>query len=122
VLAETLFGRGYRSVLDRLEKQKTSTAVDPTFRQALETPSAKPGVADRSGHEDAVPASAGGTAHENGEQEQQGSKKQKSKQDKKRKKGSKEKRGGKGKNPKERKKARKTRKGRKGKKGKKGAG
>lgn len=109
--AETLFGRGYRSVLDRLRKQKTSTAVDPTFRQALETPSAKPGVTDRIGYEDVIPASAAETVYENWGQEQQGNKKHKTKEGNKRKKASKEKQGGKGK---------KIKKGRKGKKGKKG--
>lgn len=115
-LAETLFGRGYRSVIDRLRKQKTSTAVDSAFRQALETPSAKPGAANRIADEDVIPASTAETAHENGGQEQQGNKKHKTKKGKKRKKASKEKRGGKSKNVKDRKKAKKTKKGRKGKK------
>jgi len=111
-LAETLFGRGYRSVLDRLRKQKASTAVDPTFRQALETPSAKPSVTDRIGYEDVIPASAAEAAHKNWGQEQQGKKKHKTKEGKKRKKASKKKHGGKGK---------KIKKGRKGQKEKKGA-
>ena len=119
-LAETLFGRGYRSVLNRLRKQKTSTAVDPTFRQALETPSAKPGVTDRIGYEDAIPAPAAETAHENSDQEQRGNKKHKTKDGKKRKKTSKEKQGGKGKNVKDSKKTKKIKKSRKGQKGKKG--
>jgi hypothetical protein len=116
-LAETLFGRGYRSVLDRIRKQKISTAVDPTFRQALETPSAKPSVIDRVGYDDVIPASASDTAHENWEQEQQGKKRHKTKEDKKRKKVSKEKQRGKSKHVKDRKKAKKIKKGKKGKKG-----
>jgi len=107
-LAETLFGRGYRSALDRLRKQKISTAVDPTFSQALGTPAAKPGVPDRIGYEDVMPAPATETVHKNRGQEQQGNKKHK--------KVSKEKQGGKAKKGKDRKKAKKTKKGRKGKK------
>ncbi len=140
-LAETLFGPAHRSVLDRLRKQKTSTTIDPTFRQALETPSDKPSVVDGTGYEDVIPASVAETAHENWEQEQQGNKKHKTKQGKKRKtkegkkrktkegkkhktkqgkkrkKVSKEHQGVKGKNVNDRKKAKKTKKGRKGKKG-----
>jgi chromosome partitioning protein len=116
-LAEVLFGRGYRSVLDRLRKQKTSTAADPTFRQALETPSGEPSVTGRIGYEDVIPASAAETVHENWGQDQQGNKKHKTKEGKKRKKASKEKQGGKGKKAKDRKKAKKTKKGKKGKKG-----
>jgi chromosome partitioning protein len=115
--AETLFGRGYRSVIDRLRKQKTSTVEDSTFRQALETPSAKPSATDRIGYEDVIAASAAEKARENWGQEQQGSKKQKTKEGKKHKKASKEKQGGKGKSVKDRKKSKKTKKGRKGKKG-----
>ena len=110
-LAEALFGRGYRSVLDRLRKQKTSIAADSTFRQALETPSGEPGVAGRIGYEDVIPASAAETVHANGGQDQQGNKKRKTKEGKKRKKASKEKQGGKGKKAKGRKKARKSKKG-----------
>ncbi len=120
-LAETLFGRGHRSVLDRLRKQKTSTAVDSTFRQALETPSAKPSVTDRISCEDVIPASGAETAHENWVREQQGNKNHKTKKGKKRKKTSKEKLGGKGKNVKDSRKSKKTKKGRKGRKGKKKA-
>ena len=116
-LAETLFGRGYRSVLDRIRKQKISTAVDPTFRQALETPSAKPSATDMAEYDEVIPASVSGTAHENWEQKQQGKMKQKTKEDKKRKKVSKEKQRGKSKHVKDRKKAKKIKKGKKGKKG-----
>ena len=107
-LAETLYGHGYRSALERLRKQKTSTAVDPAFRKSLETPSAKPSMADRIGYEDVIPPSAAGAAHKSWGQEQQGKKKHKNKEGKKRKKASKNKKGGKG---------RKIKKGRKGKKG-----
>ena len=96
-LAETLYGRGYRSVLDRLRKQKKSAAVDPEFRQALETPSAKSGMANRIGSEDVIPPSAAEAAHKYWGQEQQGKKKHKTKEGKKRKKASKNKHGGKGK-------------------------
>ena len=110
--AETLYGHGYRSALDRLRKQKASTAVDPAFRQALETPSARPAMAGRIGYEDVIPPSAGEAAHKHWGQEQQGKKKHKTKEGKKHKKASKKKHGGKGK---------KIKKGGKGKKGKKGA-
>jgi len=119
-LAESLFGRDYRSVLDRIQKQKASTAVDPTFRQALETPSARIGETDRIGYEDVKSASASETTHENWGNKYQGNKKHKTKEGKKRKKASKEKQGGKGKNVKDLKKAKKIKKGKKGKKGRKG--
>ena len=121
-LAETLFGRGYRSVLDRLRKQKTSTAANQTFRQALETPSGEPSVTGIIGYEDVIPASAAETVHENWGQDQQGNKKHKTKKGKKGKKGkkrnkaSKEKQSGKGKKAKDRKKVKTTKKGKKGKK------
>jgi len=123
-LAETLFGRGYSSVIDRLRKQKTSIAVDSAFRHALETPSDKPGATDGIAYEDVIPAFAAETAYENRGQEQQGKKKHKTrkgkkhkmKEGKKHKKASKEKQGGKSKNVKNRKKAKKTKKDRKGKK------
>jgi len=118
-LGEALFGRGYRSVLDRLRKQKTSTAAEPTFRQALETPSGEPSVTKRIGYEDVIPAFAAETVHENWGQDQQDNKKRKTKEGKKTKKASREKQGGKGKKVKDRKKANKTKKGKKGKKGKK---
>jgi len=110
--AETLYGHGYHSALDRLRKQKTSSGVDPAFRQALETPSAKAAMAGRIGYEDVIPPSATEAADKNWGQEQQNKKKQKTKEGKKRKKASKKKHGGKGK---------KIKKGRKAKKGKKGA-
>ena len=116
-LAEALFGLGHRSVLDRLRKQKTSTAADPAYRQALATPSAKPGVTERFGHEGVIPPPAAEAVHEDWWQDQQGGKKQQNKKGKKRNKASKEKQGGKGKKAKERKKAKKTKKGKKGKKG-----
>ncbi|MCB1760025.1 MAG: AAA family ATPase [Gammaproteobacteria bacterium] len=43
-LAEHLYGTGYRSILDRLKKQKASAAMDPAFHAALETPSARAGA------------------------------------------------------------------------------
>jgi len=111
-LAETLFGHTTRSLLDRLRKQKRSTKVDAAFRQALETPAAKPGGAERT---DYGPATTAQTTEESWDEEQQESKKQKAKRSKKQKKGSKEKRGGKGKNAKNSKKDKKNKKGRKGK-------
>ena len=115
-LAETLFGHGKRSVLDRLQKQKTSTALDPTFRGALETPSARPGAANMFDHDDALSLSAAGPSDSNGEQEQHDNKKPKRKKGKKRKKAVREKQGGKGKNAKKSNKAKKSKKGHKGKK------
>jgi len=118
-LAETLFGRDHRSVIDRLRKQKTSTTIDHAFRQALATPSAKPRAMDRGAYEDVIAVSATDTAHENLGQEQPGNKKHKTKESKKRKKASKEKRGKKGKIVADGKKAKKTKKRKKTKKGKK---
>ena len=123
-LAETLFGPGYRSVIDRLRKQKRSAAVDSAFRQALETPSARSGAMDDFPYEDVISTSAAETAREDRGQEQRGNKKHKTKEGKKhktkeakkRKKALKEKQGGKGKNAKGHKKSRKAKKGKKGKK------
>lgn len=99
-LAESLFGHVNRSLLDRLQKQKRSTTTDPALRQALETPSARPGMTNRIGYTDASPAYADERADEEWEQ-QQSNRKHKTKEGKKRKKG---------------KKSKKSKKGRKGKK------
>ena len=104
-LAEELFGRGHRSVLDRLRKQKKSTAEDPVFRRALETPAAERVAVDNIGFEEVVPDSPAGIA--------EGRRKQ---GDKRTEKAVKEKQGGKGKKAKSRKKVKKTKKGKKGKK------
>ena len=85
-LAETMFGRDHHLLIDRLRKQKASTAVNPAFHQALETPSAKSPAMDRVGYADATPAPGAETTDESGEQEQRGKKKHKTKQSKKRKK------------------------------------
>lgn len=108
-LAETLFGRGYRSVIDRLRKQKTSAGEDPTFRQALETPAAETGVSERIGYEDVIPEPAVETMHNAWGQDKQGNKKTK--------KASKERKDGRGKAAKNRKKDKKAQKGKKRKKG-----
>ena len=110
--AEALFGRAQRTMLDRLRKQKTSTAVDASFREALETPSAVfGGMSDRLGHEDLASGSVQRSPQGGWDSDQPGRKKHKGKDGKKRKKAEKAKQGGKGK---------KGKKGKKSKKGKKG--
>jgi len=111
-LAESLFGRAHRSVLDRLRKQKKSIREDPAFRQALETPAAGIGVTERVGYEDVMPEPAVKTVPKDREQVEQGKKK--------RKKASKEKQLADTLTAKSRKKAKKSTKGKKEKKGKKG--
>ena len=115
--AEILFGHSNRSLLDRLQKQKTSAALDPAFRQVLQTVSTRTGMTNRIGFEDMIPEPSTETADENRGREQQGSKKHKLKESKKHKKAFKEKQRGKNKKAKERNKAKKSKKGRKGKKG-----
>ena len=108
-----MFGRDHHLLIERLRKQKASTAVNPAFHQALETPSAKSPAMDRVGYADATPAPGAETTDESGEQEQRGKKKHKTKESKKRKKALKRKQGKKDKkNPK----GGKTKKGRKKKK------
>ena len=96
-LAESLFGHVNRSMLDRLQKQKTSTAVDPALHRALETPAARPRMADGIGYAAAVPTYHAGTADEQWVQaQQQGSWQHKTESGKRRKKGKKAKKGKKG--------------------------
>ena len=110
--AEALFGRAQRTMLDRLRKQKTSTAVDASLREALETPSAVfGGMSDRLGHEDLASGSAPRSPQGGWDSDQLGRKKRKGKDGKKRKKAEKARQAGKGKKGKKGKKAKKGKKG-----------
>lgn len=110
-LAEALFPSRQRSVLDRLRKQRISTATDPGFRQMLETPSDEPNVRGRSGYGEIKPASPAETVQQDWRpgQEQKDRKKHKTREGKKHKKAAKAKLGKKEKKIKKRKKAKKNR-------------
>ena len=108
-LAEGMFGPGKRSVIDRLRKQKSSTAVDPAFGQALETPSA----GDRVRAAEIFEENRGPEQQESRKPKPGAGKKHKKKKDKKGKKSGKGKHAGKGKGPKKAGKGKKGRKGRK---------
>lgn len=102
-LVEPLFGRGHHSVLDRLQKQKVSTAADPAFGQALVTPSEKLAMKYRESTINELPGPAKHIHwHERREDEEQWSsaaaaREDKADQGKKGKKGKKIKKGSKGK-------------------------
>lgn len=120
-LADALFPDRQHSVFDRLHKQKLSTAVDPAFRQMLETPSDKSYVTEESGYGAVTPVLTAETGQQNRcpEQEQKNLKKRKSKEGKKYKKVSQAKVGRKEKKRKKEKRRKKDKKGKKGKKNKK---
>lgn len=94
-LAEALYPGRQHSVLDRLRKQKISTATAPSFRQMLETPSDQSKVREISGDGEAEPVSATETVQQDWvpEQAQKERKKGKSRKGKKPKKTPKTKKG-----------------------------
>ena len=106
-LAETLFGRGYRSVIGRLRKQMTASADDVSIHRELAVPAAERGAGeypatDRHGFASFPGGDAQANPQEASKKKRKGGKGKKSKRDK---------HGGKGK------KGKKHKKGKKGKKG-----
>lgn len=70
-LAEALFPDRQSALLERLQKQKKSTATDPGFRQMLETPSDKQNVRQAAGGDkDVKPDTAGQAVQQDREPEE----------------------------------------------------
>lgn len=117
-LAEALFPGRQKSMLDRLRKQKILTAIDPTFRQMLESPSDQSSQMDDSVDRKVKPATFADILRQDRKsgKKKKDKKKRKLKEGKKHKKEAKEKLTKKQKKNKKRKKAKKDKKGKKEKK------